>query len=133
MAAGTLAVIEWAPGPDPEAGVPTVAGTMAFTTFVLFQFFNILNVRSDHQTVFRRATLGNRHLWAALGAVCALQIAVVHTGPLQRLFDTTGISAVQWLTCAAVASSIVAVEELRKAIARQTGRASGRERGCQDV
>ncbi len=114
MALGTLAVLVLAPGPDAEAGTATVAGTMAFNTFVLFQFLNILNVRSDQTTIFRRATFANRWLWMALGAVVALQVAVTHVGPMQRLFDTTSISLVQWLACAAVASSIVVVEELRK-------------------
>ena len=114
MAAGTLAVLVLAPGPAAEAGTASVAGTMAFNTFVLFQFLNILNVRSDSSTVFRRATFANRWLWAALGAVVALQVAVTHVGPMQRLFDTTSISLGQWLVCGAVASSIVFVEELRK-------------------
>jgi Ca2+-transporting ATPase len=114
MAAGTLAVLAWAPGPEPIAGTPTVAGTMAFNTFVLFQFFNILNVRSDHLTVFRRATFGNAKLWSALAGVLALQVAVTHVGPLQRLFDTTSISGAQWALCVAVASSILVGEELRK-------------------
>ncbi|HEX4903322.1 MAG TPA: HAD-IC family P-type ATPase [Acidimicrobiales bacterium] len=119
MAAGTLAVLELAPGPQPEAGVATVAGTMAFNTFVLYQFFNILNVRSDHQTVFRRATLRNGKLWIALGAVLALQVAVTHVGFMQDLFDTTSISGVQWLACVAVASTILATEELRKLLRRR--------------
>jgi Ca2+-transporting ATPase len=34
VAAGTLAVLEWAPGPEPRAGRATVAGTMASVTFV---------------------------------------------------------------------------------------------------
>ena len=92
----------------------------AFNTFVLFQFFNILNVRSDHLTVFRRATLGNSRLWVALGAVLVLQVAVTHVGPMQRLFDTTSISGVQWLVCVAVASSVLWVEELRKAVRRRS-------------
>jgi P-type Ca2+ transporter type 2C len=119
MAAGTLAVLAWAPGPEPVAGTPTVAGTMAFNTFVLFQFFNILNVRSDHQTVFRRATFGNAKLWLALTGVLALQIAVTHAGPLQRLFDTTSISGAQWALCGAVASAILLAEEGRKAWRRR--------------
>jgi hypothetical protein len=48
---------------------PTVAGTMAFNTFVLFQFFNILNARHDTRSVFHRDTLGNRWLWISLAAV----------------------------------------------------------------
>ena len=47
MAAGTLAVLVWRPGPGARLGVPTVAGTMAFVTFVFFQVFNLLNVRHD--------------------------------------------------------------------------------------
>ena len=114
MAVGTLAVLAFAPGPEPVAGAATVAGTMAFNTFVLFQFFNILNVRSDRLTVFRRATFGNSRLWIALGAVLALQVAVTHVGFLQRLFDTTSISVAQWLVCLAVASTVLVAEELRK-------------------
>ncbi len=119
MAAGTLGVLAWAPGDAPAAGTASVAGTMAFNTFVLFQFFNILNVRSDHLTVFRRATLGNSRLWGALAVVLALQVAVTHVGFLQRLFDTTAISAEQWLVCAAVASTVLVTEEIRKAVRRR--------------
>jgi len=118
MAAGTLAVLALAPGGEPEGGVPTVAGTMAFNTFVLYQFFNILNVRSDQQTVFRRATFRNGKLWSALAVVLALQVAVTHIGFMQRLFDTTSISAAQWLVCVAVASTVLLTEEVRKALRR---------------
>jgi P-type Ca2+ transporter type 2C len=121
MALGTLAVLAWAPG-DPEAGVATVAGTMAFNTFVLFQFFNILNARSDTASVFNRYTFGNRLLWVALAAVILLQIGVTHLGALQSLFDTTSISLEQWLVCAAVASSVLWLEEIRKAIVRARAR-----------
>jgi Ca2+-transporting ATPase len=92
---------------------------MAFNTFVLFQFFNILNVRNDRRSVFRQETLGNSYLWTALGAVITLQIGVTHWGPMQRLFDTTSISLVQWGLCVAVASSIIFLEELRKLIIRR--------------
>ena len=119
MAVGTLAVLVLAPGSEAEAGVATVAGTMAFNTFVLFQFFNILNVRSDTHSVFSRATLHNRWLWTSLAAVAALQVGVTHLGPLQRLFDTTSITAGQWAICAAVASSILVLEEARKLIMRR--------------
>lgn len=119
MAAGTLLVLVLAPGDDAAAGVATVAGTMAFNTFVLFQFFNILNVRNDTRSVFRKETLGNRYLWSALGAVITLQMGVTHWGPMQRLFDTTSISIAQWGWCVVVASSIIFLEELRKIIIRR--------------
>ncbi len=120
MALGSLAVLMWAPEADvAEAGTATIAGTMAFNTFVLFQFFNILNVRSDRQTVFSTYTFSNRMLWLALGAVLLLQVGVTHVGPMQRLFDTTSISLGQWAICAAVASSILWFEELRKLVVRR--------------
>ncbi len=118
MALGTLLVLRFAPGGAVEAGIPSVAGTMAFNTFVLFQFFNILSARHDTRTVFHRDTFANRWLWMALTGVLALQFAVSHFGPVQRLFDTTSISAVQWLVCALVASSVVWAEEARKVIIR---------------
>jgi len=120
MALGTLGVLIWAPGPEAEAGVATVAGTMAFNTFVLFQFFNILNARSDRNSVFRRHTFTNPQLWSALVAVIVLQIGVTHVGFMQDLFDTTSISVAQWLVAIAVASSVLWLEELRKFFVRRT-------------
>lgn len=118
MAIGTLAVFAMAPGPDAEAGVASIAGTMGFNTFVLFQFFNILNVRSENRSVFGRHTFSNRSLWISLAAVISLQAVVTHIGFAQRLFDTAGLTASQWMVCIAVASSILWVEEIRKVIVR---------------
>jgi len=89
---------------------------MAFNTFVLFQFFNLLNSRSDTRTVFHRDTLTNRWLWVSLVGVILLQVAVTHLGPLQRLFDTTTITAGNWAVCVLVASSVLWIEEARKFI-----------------
>ena len=118
MAIGTLAVFMWAPGPDAEAGVASVAGTMGFNTFVLFQFFNILNVRSENTSVFSRMLFSNKSLWISLATVLLLQICVTHVSFMQSLFDTTSLSISEWLVCIAVASSILWVEEIRKFISR---------------
>ena len=120
MAIGTLLILVMAPGESAKAGTATVAGTMAFNTFVLFQFFNILNVRSDRNSVFNRHTFSNRWLWIALTIVMVLQIGVTHVGFMQRLFDTTSIALSQWLVCIAVASSILWLEELRKIFIRKS-------------
>jgi Ca2+-transporting ATPase len=45
-------------------------------------------------------------------------VLVTIVSPLQSLFHTTNISVGQWLICAAVASSVIFVEELRKFITR---------------
>jgi Ca2+-transporting ATPase len=127
MSLGTLAVLQWAPGAPAEAGTATVAGTMAFNTFVLFQFFNILNARHDSRSVFHRDTLTNRWLWLSLAAVVLLQVAVTYVGALQSLFNTTSISAAQWLVSTLVASSVLWVEEARKSLVRRRALSSERK------
>ena len=117
MAVGTLLVLQFAPG-DPSYKEASIAGTMAFCTFVLFQFFNILNARNETHSVFNARTFSNWRLWAALGGAGFFQVLVTVVEPLQELFNVTSISLVQWLICAAVASSVVFVEEARKLIVR---------------
>jgi Ca2+-transporting ATPase len=118
MAIGTLAMLIWAPGPAPDLGTATVAGTMAFVTFVLFQAFNLLNVRSDIRSVFSRETLENRSAFVATAAVVAMLILLVQMDVLHGLFNTTDLTSGQWLACTAVGSSILIVGELLKAVLR---------------
>jgi Ca2+-transporting ATPase len=94
---------------------------MAFTTFVLFQVFNALSVRSETATVFSRDTLRNGKLWAALGAIVALQAAAVHVDAVQDIFGTTDFTAWDWVLTTAVASTVVWFDEARKALARRRG------------
>ena len=133
MAAGTLAVLAFAPGAEPTAGAATIAATMAFNTFVLFQFFNLLNSRSEMGTVFHRDTLTNRWLWVSLAGVILLQVGVTHLGPLQRLFDTTSISAANWAVCVLVASSVLWVEEARKLVQRNFNRNLNLNRNVKEI
>ncbi|GIF00911.1 cation-translocating P-type ATPase [Paractinoplanes rishiriensis] len=126
MAAGTLAMLIWAPGPAPELGEVTVAGTMAFVTFVLFQAFNLLNVRSDMRSAFSRETLENRSAFAATAVVAALLVLLVQMDAMHGLFNTTDLTSGQWLACTAVASSILAVGEVLKAVLRARSRRAPR-------
>ena len=119
MAAGTLGVLAWAGGVYIEA----VALTMAFTTFVLFQFFNALNARAERETIFTSHLLSNRWLWISFGAVVALQVAIVQLPFLHDVFRTTALTAGQWAICAAIAVSVLLVEEVVKLGTRLSGRA----------
>jgi Ca2+-transporting ATPase len=118
MAAGTLSVLIWAPGPAPELGEATVAGTMAFVTFVFFQTFNLLNVRSDRRSVFTRETLANKSAYAATAVVVVLLVLLVQLDALQGLFTTTALTSAQWLVCIAVGSTILIFGELLKLVLR---------------
>lgn len=125
MAAGTLAVHRWAAASGDGAEGTARAATMAFTTFVLFQVFNLHNARFPHRSVLGRHSFTNAKLWIALAAVVVLQVVAATWSPLQRLFTGADVAAelsvADWLVMVAVASSVVVLEELRKLPARTRG------------
>ena len=122
MAVGTLLVVDWAlPGGLLEGGgTPARAQTLAFTTLVLFQLWNVFAARSD----VRSALLGlGTNLWL-IGAVAIsvlLQALVVYWPPFQRAFRTVPLSTGEWLLCAGVASSVLWLGEVRKLLRRRFG------------
>ena len=118
MAVGTLAVLTWAPGPEPRLGEATVAATMAFVTFVFFQVFNLLNVRHYTRSVFSRETLHNPSAFIATAVVAVLLFLVVETDALRGFFTTADLTSGQWLACLAVGSTILVAGEAVKAVAR---------------
>ncbi len=121
MAAGTLFVLDTAlPGGLVEgAGNLRYAQTMAFTTLMLFQMFNVVNARSDERSAFVHL-FTNRWLWTAVGGSLALQLLVVYVPFLQRAFGTVGLSTGDWAFCVAVASVVLWAREGSKLIVRAT-------------
>jgi P-type Ca2+ transporter type 2C len=114
MAGGTLGVLRFGAGD----GAPAHAPTMAFTTFVLFQVFNVLNVRAENGTAFNRQLATNLRLWATLAIVVMLQVAVVYWPPLQRLFGAAPLGFVDWAICLGIAATVLVAEEIRKLTVR---------------
>ena len=114
MAAGTLAAYAY----GERTGGHAYAVTLAFTTFVLFQFFNIFNARNEHGSVFNRQFFANGKLWLALFCVVGLQVLVVHWGPAQSIFDTVDLSLKDWGLAVAMAGSVLLLEEGRKLLQR---------------
>ena len=119
MAAGTLFVLDASlPGGFVEgSGDLRYAQTMAFTTLMLFQMFNVVNARSDEQSAFAHL-FTNVWLWAAIGGSVALQVLVVYVPFLQRAFGTVPLSARDWLLSVAVASSVLWLREASKFLTR---------------
>ena len=110
MMAGTLAVLHYAL----QTGSEDRALTLAFTTFVLFQFFNVFNARSETGSAFNADFFRNRMLWMALIGTLALQAVAVHWPAASRIFDTTGMAWTDWGLAVGVASSVLLLEEARK-------------------
>ena len=120
MAVGTLFILDFSlPGGFiAGAGAMDYARTMAFTTLVLFQLFNVLNARSDSRSAFRRL-FDNPWLWGALTFSLGLQFAVIYLPFLQRAFDTVALSLTDWGLCVLVGSSVLWLRELSKWISRR--------------
>ncbi|WP_374615052.1 cation-translocating P-type ATPase [Sphingorhabdus sp.] len=115
MAVGTLAAYAWGEHEGRGGGGGhAYAVTLAFTTFVLFQFFNIFNARAEHGSAFSRQFFSNGKLWLALVGVVGLQVLAVHWGPAQAVFDTVDLSLGDWGLATAIASSTLLLEEARK-------------------
>jgi len=122
MAVGTLLVLDAAlPGGMIEgSGTLAYGQTMAFTTLVMFQLFNVFNARSDERSAFH-GLFTNRWLWGAVVLSLLLHAFVVYTPFLQEAFSTVSLSAGDWLFCAAVSSSVLWLRELSKIVTRRVG------------
>lgn len=119
MAAGTLAVLDWSmPGGLIEGDGDLAYGqTMAFTTLVLFQLFNVFNARSDVESVFRKL-FTNRWLWMAVVVSALLHVAVVYVPFLQKAFSTVALDGRDWVVCMVAASSVWWAREVYKVFVR---------------
>ncbi len=100
MAAGTLGLYMYMLSSG--AGIER-AMTVAFTVFVMFQIFNVFNCKS-------RTGLSNRTLIIAVLASLVLQVLVIYLAPLEGIFRTVPLSAVDWVLIVMVASLILILE-----------------------
>jgi magnesium-transporting ATPase (P-type) len=101
------------------------ARTAGFTVLVFAQLFNCFNARSDLVSAFR-GLFTNPWLWAAVTVSLLLQVAVVNTSFLNVAFGTVPLTLKQWLVCAAMASVVLWLRELRKWLSRVAASLSGR-------
>jgi Ca2+-transporting ATPase len=124
MALGTLGVMDCSlPGGLLNRGAGgdmRYAQTMAFTTLVFFQLYNVFNARSEDRSAFRRLA-GNPWLWGAVALSLLLQVAVIYLPILQDAFRTVPLGPADWLLCAGVGSIALWAMELRKLVARSRG------------
>ena len=109
MMVGTLAMLYY----GMQSGSKVQALTLAFTTFVLFQLFNIFNARVERGSAFNLRFFESRMLWASLSGVIGLQFLAVSWRPAQQLFGTTALTAHQWAPAAGVASLVLWLRSCR--------------------
>jgi Ca2+-transporting ATPase len=102
------------------SGLPfDLVRTETFTLVAVCQWFNVLNCRSATHSVFTLDLLRNRWIVGGLLLANALQLLVIYTEPMNRLFKTVPISLPDIFLIGLVASSVLWVEEVRKWFARR--------------
>jgi magnesium-transporting ATPase (P-type) len=126
MAIATLLAIDLRlpGGLIPADGSLDEARTMGFTVLVLSQLFNAVNARSSRLSAFHRGP-ANPALYLGIAVSLLLQVAVVHLPFLNAAFSTVPLGPGDWLACAAIASSVLWADELRKLLARRRRRGQG--------
>ena len=92
----------------------TKAGTMAFTTLIMFQLFYALSCRSEKYTLFKAGILSNRYLILAVIFSILMQVAVVYLPIFQNVFGTVALGPVDWLMIIAVSITAFIIPELWK-------------------
>jgi Ca2+-transporting ATPase len=96
------------------------ARTLAFTTIVMFQMFNIFNARAVKSILKDTyAIFNNKALLLAIFGSVALQVLIVHTPLLQGYFETVSLSLMDWVAAVSVGFSVIVVIELKKLLTVQ--------------
>ncbi|MCP6719906.1 MAG: HAD-IC family P-type ATPase [Patescibacteria group bacterium] len=95
------------------------ARTVAFTVMAFFQLFNVLNMRSLRNSVFKIGFFTNKFINLALLAAIAVQVAVIHIPFLQKAFRFEPLNLGEWLMIIALTSSVFWFGELYKFLRKQ--------------
>ena len=124
MVAGSLIVYDLALDTGEE-----YARTMCFSVFIVFQLFNVMNCRSNENSVFRLGLFSNRAIYLAIAFSTILLLIAVQgaewtipftTFQIGELLSTTPLEQSDWFIVFFVASTVFMIEEFRKLL-RSTG------------
>src|SRR5690606_33696627 len=93
MALGALVMFRWQLD---RGGSLVSAQTVALTTLVIFNIFQVGNARSENRSLFALSPLGNPFLfWATIAAI-GLHVAALHLPPTQYVLSVEPISVTAW-------------------------------------
>jgi P-type Ca2+ transporter type 2C len=115
MAIGTLGVVAWAE----QAHGRAVAQTMAMVTLAHFNLFFSIETKDLRQSAFSLDTFADRTFLVTTVVSYVLLIMSTVLGLFQTVLKTTMLDVTQWLICAAVALSLIAVAEIQKLVLRR--------------
>jgi len=110
MGIGTYLIFDWAYS---RASLGE-ARTVAFCAMVTFQWFQVLNARSDEHTILQLGVFRNRWLIGAIGVSVLLQLAVVYIPVFQTAFRTVPLGLDMWGIVVLAGVGLFLVEGARK-------------------
>jgi Ca2+-transporting ATPase len=123
MMVGTVAVLDayypgglftlFASGSGPNVTDETHARTMAFTTLMMFQLFNVYNCRSTWRSAFS-GFFENKWLLGAVALSLGMHVLVIYVPFLQTAFHTVPLSSLDWAIATAVAATLLIGMEMVK-------------------
>jgi magnesium-transporting ATPase (P-type) len=90
------------------------ARTVAVNLFVMVEAAYLFNCRSLTQGFWKQGLFSNLWIWAGVGSMLALQLAMTYLPVMNRLFGTAPIGLTEWLEIGLVAllsSSVIALEK----------------------
>ena len=133
MMLGTIAVLDayypgglftlFAKGTQPNVADEVHARTMAFTTLMMFQLFNVYNCRSNWRSAFS-GFFENKWLLAAVALSLFAHVLVIYVPFLQTAFHTVSLSLLDWTIATGVASTLLIGMEIFKFVLRIERRAA---------
>jgi Ca2+-transporting ATPase len=98
--------------------------TIIFTVLTLAQMGNALAIRSSRDSLFRIGVFSNPALIGSVSLTFGLQIAVIYWPPLQNIFKTTALTAVELVSCIALSTIVFWAVEAQKLVLRSRTRAN---------
>jgi len=128
MMVGTIAVLDayypggmftlFATGTAPNAFDEAHARTMAFTTLMMYQLFDVYNCRSRRRSAFN-GFLENKWLLVAIAFALGTHLLVVYVPFLQAAFHTVALTTLDWAVAAGVSASLLVAMEIAKFFLRR--------------
>ena len=110
----------WAFGSADEAHWRTIV----FTVLTLAQMGNALAIRSARDSLFQIGIFSNRALIGSVALTFGLQLGVIYWPPLQSIFKTTALTAVELTSCIALSTIVFWAVEGQKLLLRSRRRAA---------
>ena len=116
------AILEWEKYADDRF---VHAQTMTLSVFIMFQLFNVMNCRSQEESIFSLGTFSNRAINYAFLCSFALLLFFVQLADVSipltsieigSLLSTKVLSTGDWMIIISVAFSVLVIEEFRKFI-----------------